>query len=209
LVIDAASRSVAATVAVGTGPVAVAVDPATHLAFVANLGGTVSVIAPGRDADLSIAPGDAVNADATGPGGAIVTYPVPAASDGGVAITPTCTPASGSLFPIGTTTVTCAVQGADDANGPVTTSFGVTVYGAAAQLADLLAAVSGVGPGHVLTLRVQQTRSFLAAGRTAAACSTLGAFAAEVQAWSGRIIPAVQAQGLLVTATRIGAVMGC
>src|SRR4029077_13700437 len=52
-----------------------------------------------------------VTAEATGPGGAAVTYPAPSASD---PIDPspvvTCLPASGSTFPLGATTVTCSAS---------------------------------------------------------------------------------------------------
>ena len=41
--------------------------------------------------------------------GAVVTYPAP--TTGGTCATPTCSPASGSFFPVGTTTVTCSTTG--------------------------------------------------------------------------------------------------
>jgi hypothetical protein len=47
-----------------------------------------------------------IHAAATGADGAVVTYS-PAATDGGVDIPVTCTPGSGSQFPLGDTTVTC------------------------------------------------------------------------------------------------------
>ena len=55
-----------------------------------------------------------ITAPASGPNGAVVTYEVTASDlvDGDVP--PTCTPASGRLFPVGTTTVTCS---AGDAAG--------------------------------------------------------------------------------------------
>ncbi len=58
--------------------------------------------------------------------GATVTYPAPTVTDNcpGVAA-PVCTPASGSFFPVGTTTVTCMV--ADGAGNPASCSFTVTV----------------------------------------------------------------------------------
>jgi hypothetical protein len=70
---------------------------------------------------------DDVTAEATGPGGAIVTYDSPATSDAvdgtGVA---SCLPASGSQFPIGETDVTC--NASDDAgNNAVPLTFTVHV----------------------------------------------------------------------------------
>jgi len=43
-VIDEATSAVAATISVGSDPIGVAVDPATHTAYVTNGAGTVSVI---------------------------------------------------------------------------------------------------------------------------------------------------------------------
>jgi hypothetical protein len=68
-----------------------------------------------------------VTAEATGPPGAVVTYPTPSATDPiDPSPTVTCLPASGSTFPLGPTTVTCRasdVQGRTSA--PAT--FTVTV----------------------------------------------------------------------------------
>ena len=55
----------------------------------------------------------------------------------------TCAPASGSLFPVGTTNVTCVA--ADAAGHTATASFSVTVVGAAEQLAQLRTAVLAAG----------------------------------------------------------------
>lgn len=65
--------------------------------------------------------------EANGPAGSKVTYSV-TASDGGVALLPgavSCAPASGSLFPLGETTVTC--QAADAIGNVGSESFVVTV----------------------------------------------------------------------------------
>src|SRR4051812_8440428 len=64
--------------------------------------------------------------EATGPDGANVTYDAPAATDDvDGAVTATCTPASGSTFPMGETTVDCAAT--DAAGNTGTKSFVVTV----------------------------------------------------------------------------------
>jgi hypothetical protein len=64
--------------------------------------------------------------EATGPNGAVVTYPTPTAIDAdGNNATMVCSPPSGSTFPLGVTTVTCTATGGD---GAVSTStFTVTV----------------------------------------------------------------------------------
>jgi hypothetical protein len=67
----------------------------------------------------------AITAEATGPGGAIVTYAASASDNVDGNIAPTCNPASGSTFPLYHTTVTCT---ATDAHGNIgSESFTVTV----------------------------------------------------------------------------------
>src|SRR5581483_885945 len=63
---------------------------------------------------------------ATGPNGAVVTYSVPGAVDnidGVVAVA--CVPPSGSVFPIGSTTVTCSAS--DKSGNTATTTFTIAV----------------------------------------------------------------------------------
>ncbi|MFY9609294.1 MAG: DUF4394 domain-containing protein [Blastocatellia bacterium] len=56
----------------------------------------------------------------------VVNFPPPTASDNCPGVTAACVPASGSIFPVGTTTVTCT---ATDASGNTATcSFSVTVF---------------------------------------------------------------------------------
>ncbi len=75
----------------------------------------------------------------------VVSYTPPTVVDeGGETPIVGCLPASGSLFAIATTTVTCTVSDADDSNSPVTATFTVTVEGALARLQDLLASVGGL-----------------------------------------------------------------
>ncbi|HJQ26201.1 MAG TPA: HYR domain-containing protein [Blastocatellia bacterium] len=66
---------------------------------------------------------------------AVVNYPAPTVSDNLPGVTVSCTPPSGSTFPVGTTTVTCA---AVDASGNRSTcGFNVTLTGGPASL-DLI-----------------------------------------------------------------------
>ncbi len=60
-----------------------------------------------RYGDLTITPLDAVTTTATGPGGAVVTFPVPVASDVNGTVAVVCSHESGSIFSIGTHTVAC------------------------------------------------------------------------------------------------------
>jgi len=161
------------------------------------------------DDDLAIAAHADMTANATGPSGATLTYSPPAVTDSDDATTPapSCFPASGSQFPIGTTTVTCTATDPDDSNSPVTTSFAVNVEGAAAQLADLHQAVQGVGPGKSLANKIAKAQAYVAAGDSTHASSTLTAFINEVTAQSGKSVPASQAAQFIADAKRIQAVL--
>ena len=82
---------------------------------------------PDTDLALTNVPAN-ITTNATSPQGAVVTYTPPTVVDEDSPLPPvTCTPASGSTFPIGTTTVTCTVTDSDDTPSTVTASFSVTV----------------------------------------------------------------------------------
>jgi probable HAF family extracellular repeat protein len=66
-----------------------------------------------------------LQAEATGPGGAAVTYLASATDLQDGSLVPGCTPSSGSTFPLGTTTVSCRVT--DSSRLTVTATFTVTV----------------------------------------------------------------------------------
>ena len=77
----------------------------------------------------------------------VVTYPAPTASDNCPGVTAACTPASGSSFPVGVTTVTCTAR--DAVGNTATCSFAVTVNRVTPSvLSDPLACT---GPGNLLT----------------------------------------------------------
>jgi len=67
-----------------------------------------------------------ITAEATGPDGAQVSFAASASDTvDGESLVPECDPASGSTFPIGTTTVECEIS--DTAGNPASASFSVTV----------------------------------------------------------------------------------
>ena len=71
----------------------------------------------------TVTPPAPVTAEATGPGGAAVSYGAASASDlvdGSVAAS--CAPASGSTFPLGSTTVTCTATDSHGNTGSATTT---------------------------------------------------------------------------------------
>ncbi len=148
--------------------------------------------------------------NATSRVGAVVTYSASATDpdDAATTLSVTCSPASGTTFPIGMTTVTCTAS--DPVGNQGTGSFTVTVKGAAQQLGDLRLAVQGVGPGTSLADKLAAAQAALAAGNSAGACGTLGDFIALVQAQASKsIVPASKAQQLVADATRIQTVLGC
>jgi len=175
-----------------------------------------------NDLSLSGLPAD-ITTDATSPQGAVVTYTAPTAVDeSGDSPGPSsvnCTPASGSTFPIGTTTVptttvTCTVTDSDDSNSPFGQSFTVTVKGAADQVNDLITLVNSFnlslqGIQTSFDSQLQAVQADLAANNTAQACSDLTSFINHVKAQSGQHLTADQANQMLTAATRIQAVLAC
>lgn len=153
-----------------------------------------------------IAPAD-LTENATSPAGAVVSFTVTATDEDPASPAVSCTPASGSVFAIGTTTVSCTAT--DTAGNTATASFVVTVVGAVAQLADLRAAVTGVGPGTSLADKVAAAQAALAADDVPETCSILAALVNQLNAQSGKSIDRTTAAGRIADAQRIRAVLGC
>ena len=92
-----------------------------------DIGAYESNYPPDNDLGLTNMPAN-ITTNATSPQGATVTYTPPTVVDEDSPLPPVnCTPASGSTFLIGTTTVTCTVTDSDDSNSPVSQTFTVTV----------------------------------------------------------------------------------
>ena len=153
-----------------------------------------------------------ISANATDPGGAVVSYTVTATDNVDPDPVVSCAPPSGGLFAIGDTRVNCT---ATDSTGNTTTAgFTVHVKGAPEQLTDLEETVIGVGPGTSLANKVKRIQAHLAANDKGNACGTLSAFINEVKAQTGkRIQPGTalptQAGSLIASAQRIENVLGC
>ena len=99
------------------------------------------IVAVGREGEVTV-PADAT-LEATSAAGAALTYTASAVDSTGEPVPVTCTPASGSIFPLGTTTVTCT---ATDAHGNVTTqTFQVTVQDTTPPMIVLNAFVRSAG----------------------------------------------------------------
>jgi hypothetical protein len=155
-----------------------------------------------------------ITTDATSLQGATVTYTPPTVVDEESPLpTVSCTPASGSTFAIGTTTVTCTVSDSDDTPSSVSQSFTVTVKGAAAQVSDLINLVNSFHLSSSLQTaldnKLQDVLSAINAGQTATACSELTDFIGHVQSQSGKGLTTSQANQLIAAAKQIQAVLGC
>ena len=178
----------------------------TSVCGTADALGTFAIFAHDATPPTLDVPADMV-VDATDSTGATVMFAASATD----AIDPSpavqCAPASGTVFAVGTTTVTCTAT--DAAGNAATAAFTVHVEGAAEQLADLAGSVTGVGPGKSLVATIDIARVLLAVGQPQAACVTLTAFTLEVRAQSGKKIPAAQATALIGDATRIRHMLGC
>lgn len=168
---------------------------------------TVSV----KDAEnpLISCPGPQV-IDATSPLGVLVTF-APVAADNCSVASLTSVPASGTVFPIGDTTVTST---AVDASGNQSScSFSVHVKGAAEQTNDLITAVNNLsgkaGIKNALLAKLNAALAKLQSNNTAAACGPLKAFINLVTAMRGKDISISDADALIAAATNIRAVIGC
>jgi hypothetical protein len=144
----------------------------------------------------------ATTVDAATAAGAVVAYSASATDNSGSA-TVTCAPASGSTFPVGTTTVSCTAV--DAAGNEAAGTFTVTVRGAADQLADLIAFL----PEQSLKAKAQAAQASLAKGNTTPACNQLGALLNQVDALEGKKLTAAQAAEIRERVARIRALIGC
>lgn len=153
-----------------------------------------------------------IDVPATSPLGTSVQYDVSAEDDTDPAPAVTCTPASGSTFAIGDTTVACSAT--DAAGNEASGSFTVHVLGAGEQIDDLRRVLAEVGdiPRSVrqsLDAKLADAETALAGHDTAGACADLKAFTAQVRAQSGRKLTPDLAAVLVERANRIRAVLGC
>ena len=148
---------------------------------------------------------------ATSPAGAVVAFNVTATDDVDPSPSVTCTPSSGSTFPVGTTTVRC--RAADTGGNASDGEFDVVVIGAEAQLSDLSAAVSQADMPQAiresLRSKLEAAAKAAARGNIATACSQLSAFANEVQAHAGKKISASLAAELLEATRTLRGALRC
>jgi len=148
---------------------------------------------------------------ATSPAGAYVTYPAPTVWDN-CGATVTCTPPSGSTFPVGDTLVACLAV--DDSGNSETCCFTVHVGGPGEQIDDLVAQLDtlGIEPklAGKLTAKLQKIRAAMAVGKTKTACRKLAAFAKSIArlGFSGKLTRN-QAEAILSAVGEVGDALGC
>jgi Tol biopolymer transport system component len=152
-----------------------------------------------------------VVAPADRPDGAVVTYEVTASDAVDPNPTVSCEPPSGSVFPIGDTTVNCT---ATDASGNIGTgSFSVHVQGLDEQLDELQWLVDTFDMDSDVRADLQEKlaaiQAAVDAGRARTACSVLRGFVNEVQDESGVGLTVDLAAALDERATRIRSVLDC
>jgi len=157
----------------------------------------------------TLVPPSPITVDATGPSGAVVTYTAVATDlvDPHPAVTGT--PASGSTFAIGTTTI--ALNATDATGNSSTATFTVHVRGAAEQTTLLLALVDSYGLdklGTSLDDKLTTASTQIAAGKSGEAAENLSAFVSQVNAQAGKALTTSQATALTDAATRIQHVIG-
>ena len=152
-----------------------------------------------------------VTANASSPAGVAVSYTATASDNSGVAPAVSCSPGSGSVFPIGSSTVNCTAT--DAAGNSSSGSFSVVVNGPAAESTSLISTIQGFGLGQgtstSLTSKLQSAVNSLGRGNVSGACSQLGALVNEAQAQSGKQLTAAQAAQIIAAATQIRAAEGC
>jgi uncharacterized repeat protein (TIGR01451 family) len=151
----------------------------------------------------------------TCPTGAVGTYTTPVGADNcpGAITTRTAGLASGSVFPIGNTTVTYSVTDAHG-NGPVSCSFTVTVLTPQAVLNNLIAAVNASSltgtQKNGLVAKLNAALSAINSGQTNVACNKLSEFVNNVQGLiSHGDLTAAQGNAWISSANHVRNTIGC
>jgi hypothetical protein len=152
-----------------------------------------------------------ITTEPTCPSGAIVNYPDPSYTGCGVTLTRTAGPASGSIFPIGTTTVTYT---ATNASGSASCSFTVTVLTPQAVIQNLINSVNASSltgtQKNGLLAKLNAALTAINNGQMNGACSKLNDFINSVGILvSHGDITAAQGQAWINSANHVRNVIGC
>ena len=147
-----------------------------------------------------------VTVPATSPGGGVATFSVSATDSVDGSLPAMCAPASGSLFAIGATTVTCSAT--DAHHNTASATLTVTVLGAQQVIANLTSQAAALGFQQGTNL-LQNVLKSLANGNVGAGCNQLGAFINQVRAQTGKSLTAADAASLIQSATAARGALGC
>ncbi|MDP9204120.1 MAG: HYR domain-containing protein, partial [Gemmatimonadota bacterium] len=144
--------------------------------------------------------------NATSPSGATVAYTLRVTDNVGVTSV-SCEPASGSLFKVGSTPVSCTAS--DAAGNASSRAFSVNVIGAHEQLFNLLEYVIELGlPNGTAQPLINQLRASYNQESTAAACTKMGDFLTMLEK-KGSSLSSAEVQIMIAEGTRIMDAMGC
>ena len=155
-----------------------------------------------------------ITLEPTCPSGAIATYTAPVGTDNcpGAITTRTAGGASGTVFPIGTTTVTHTVT--DASGNTASCSFTVTVKTVFQTIEDLKTAVNSSSLNGTqkqgLIAKLQAAEDALAQGHTSTACQKLADFINSTQNYiSNGSISAAVGNAWISTAAHVRNTLGC
>ncbi len=121
-------------------------------------------------------------------------------------LTPVCNPASGSLFPIGTTRVTCSA--ADSHQNAASATIKVTVLSPSQITSNLLGEIAADNFQQANNLLQGVLRS-IRAGNIGAACNQVGSFINQVKAQTGKSLTTADATTLIGSAVDVRSSLGC
>jgi hypothetical protein len=141
-----------------------------------------------------------VTVSATSPAGGPASFTATAADAVDGSLTAACAPASGTVFPIGSTTVTCTATDAHHNTGSA--QLIVTVRSPEEMLVRLITQASS---SSVL----QNALASLGRNNDTAACNQVAAFINQVQAQAGKSLTTAEAASLAAAATDVRMALGC
>jgi hypothetical protein len=156
---------------------------------------------------------DTIEVPATDPAGAVVSFLVAATSVFDPAPAVSCSPPSGSVFAIGTTTVEC--RATDSGGNTSLATFNVVVLGAATQLEELVNEVTGLagspsGITVAMLVKLNGVLDDVELDDRRDACTRLEALTRLTRnVEQAGLLPAAEADGILTSVTRIEAVLAC
>jgi hypothetical protein len=157
---------------------------------------------------------DNITLEPTCPSGAIATYTTPVGADNcpGSTTTRTAGLASGSVFPIGTTTVTHMVT--DASGNTASCSFTVTVLTPQAVIQNMINTINGLSLSGTqkqgLISKLTAASDAITQGKINVACNKLSDFINQVNVFiNGGQLTSAQGQALINSAKHIRNTIGC